>query len=155
MERTILGNVFNELSLQFKKGEAMTYLKPLCEQYKDKMEEFTSTAMKSAFDYNRSKALDYMLGLPGRHEASMLLKYHIPAMMYSENKFAKGIKIFEVIIKHYPRALVIEEVENAKKYKIKNNGFTKEIEERYKEMMYVVFSKTLPEKNIKTKLVKI
>lgn len=155
MDRTIPGTVYNELRLQFKKGESITYVKQLCEQYKDNIEEFTSSAIKAAFDFNRSKALDYILGLPGRHEASMLLPFHIPTMMYSEKKFDKGIKTFQVIIKHYPKSLVIKEIENAKIYKIKQNAFTKEVEERYKEMIYVVISQTLPEKNIKTKTFKI
>lgn len=155
MDRTIPGTVYNELRLHFKKGEAITYVKQLCEQYKDDIEEFTCTAMKAAFDYNRSKALDYMLGLRGRHEATMLLPFHIPAMMYSEKKFDKGIKIFEVIIKHYPKSLIIEQIESAKTYKVKQNAFTKDIEDKYKEMMYLVFSQTLPEKNIKTKTLKI
>lgn len=155
MERSIPGTVYNELRLHLKKGEAITYVKNLCEQYKENIEEFTASAIKAAFDYNRSKALDYMLGLQGRHKAHMLLNFHVPAMMYSEKKFIKGAKIFQVLIKHYDRSMVLEQIENAKTYKVKQNQYSKEIEARYKEMMYMVFSYSLKEKNIKTKTLKI
>lgn len=157
MTDTIPGQVYNDLRVQFKKGEAMTYLKELCATLKpEQIEEFTCTAMMAAYQANRAKALDYMLGLPGRHEASLLVKIHLQGMLYEEDKFKKGIKFLEVINKHFPKELITEELKLNKSYKDNaSDKFKLEMNNREKEMLYFIISSNLVEKNIKVKKSKI
>lgn len=162
MSDKIPGEVHNELRAHFKKGESMTYLKELCETYKNNIEEFTCTAMKSAYDYNRAKALDYMLKLPGRHEATLLLKLNIPNLLI-EDKFEKNIKMFAVICRNFPKELVKEEIQKAREnphvklyLNMKNKeDRLKEYEARQKEILLVLLTETFEENPIKVKPNKI
>jgi hypothetical protein len=155
MSDKIPGEVYNALRLQFKKGESMTYLKELCEKYKENIEEFTSTAMKAAYDYNRAKALDYMLNLPGRHEASLLVKIHVQSMIYNQNSFDKGAKIMNVLCKHFQRSFILEEIDKCRNPQDNREKQKNEHNQRFKEVSVMVYNETLVEKNIKHKISKI
>ena len=155
MSDKIPGEVYNALRLQFKKGESMTYLKELCETYKENIEEFTCTAMKAAYDSNRVKALDYMLGLSGRHEASLLVKIHVQSMVYNQKDFDKGAKMLSVICKHFPRTFILEQIEKCRNPQDNREKQKLEHEQRYKELNMMVYNETMVEKNIKIKAHKI
>lgn len=141
----------NALRREFKKSDSMTYLKELCANVpKEQMENFTCYAMKSAYDYNRCKALDYMLSLEGRHEASLLVVFHTQKMLSDKKGFEKGGKMLGLICKHFKRKDILEKMDNY--IKIIN---TNEVMERYKEISFLVFQETMENKNIKTKSNKI
>lgn len=155
MSDKIPGEVYNDLRTHFKKGEAMTYLKELCETYKDNIEEFTCTAMMAAYQSNRVKALDYMLGLPGRHEASLLVKIHAQSMVYNQKDFDKGAKVLSVICKNFPRTMILGEIEKCRNPQDNREKQRLEHEQRYKEVTMMVYNETMIEKNIKVKTNKI
>lgn len=144
--------VQNALSKEFKKGDAMTYLKQLCAKVpREQIKEFTNYAMKSSYDYNRSKALDYMLALEGREEAFLLVQIHTQRMMFNEKDFEKGGKILAVICKHFNRKEIFEQLEICRNHK----AYDQKVQDRHKELSYIVFRETIEEKNIKTKVSKI
>lgn len=147
----IPGEVYNDLRAQFQKGDAMNYLKELCEKYKEDIEEFTCTAMMAAYQKNRVKALDYMLGLPGRHPADLLVKIQTQRMMFEDEGFAKGGKMLSLICKHFPRIQNLEELDFCLKSRVNNQ----KVNERHKELSFMVYSQTVEEKNIKIKPNKI
>lgn len=151
----IEGSVYNELRLKLKKGESLTYVKDLCEIYKNNLEEFTSVAMKSAYDYKRAKALDYMLSLQGRHEAKLLVKIHVQCMIYNQEDFDKGAKIMSVLCKHFPRSYILEEIEKCRNPQDNREKQKAQHNQRYKEVNLMVYNETMLEKNIKNKISKI
>ncbi len=151
MTDKIPGIVYNELRAKFKKSDALTYLKELCETYKEDIEEFTCTAMMSAYQTNRVKALDYMLSLPGRHSANLLVKIQTQAMMFEQDKFEKGGKMLALVCKHFKRTEILEELQHC----VQNRPNDPKVQERFKELSFMVYNQTVEEKNIKTKLSKI
>lgn len=152
MNNPIPNEVYTNLSLQFKKGESITYVKQLCSTISaEQMEDFTSRAMMIAYQRNRPKALDYMLGLEERHEASLLVKIHTQRMMFDQEDFEKCGNIFAVICKHFKRTDILEQLEKCRTHKSYDNA----VQDRYKELSFFVFKETVEEKNIKTKVKKI
>ena len=132
----------NELRLKWKKSDAIQYVKEMCSKISvEDMSEFTSTAIKAAYDAKRIKALDYLLGLENRCDATLLVKIHVGYLLSNIKVSEKDIDIWKILCNHFTEKDLLESIENFKKYlstQHKEKFFFRE-----KEMIRFVFEKKL------------
>lgn len=144
----------NELRLKWKKSDNIQYVKKICSEISEEnISKFTSTAIKSAYDAKRIKALDYLLGLKNRCDATLLVKMHVGYLLSNKKISEKDIEIWKILCNHFTEKELLESIESFKKYipsQNKENFILRE-----KKMIYFIFEKKLQKNTINNKHLKI
>lgn len=100
------GEIQNEFREKFKKSDALNSLKEMAEQLtKEEFKDFSDVAMKSAYDKNRVKAVEYMLAFYQQDNPSLLIRIHLQRMLAEDKDLKSGEKMLRVLAKNFSTEL--------------------------------------------------
>jgi hypothetical protein len=103
------GEIQNEFREKFKKSDALNSLKEIADQLtKEEFKDFSDVAMKSAYDKNRVKAVEYMLAFHEQDNPSLLIRIHLQRMLAEDKDLKSGEKMLRVLGKHFSTELCDE-----------------------------------------------
>jgi len=147
-------NLKNDARDKLKKSDILTELKELSKNIsKEDFLEFTDSAMKSAYDSNRVKALEFMLSFYNPNKPKLLIKIHLQRMLDNQKDFNSGKKMLIPLAKHFSYEFC-DEIMN--QYISFNKSKKKECEERKSEISKIILEQTLNKNNInKVKRIKL
>jgi hypothetical protein len=92
----------NDARDKLKKSDIIIELKELSKiMPKEDFMEFTSSAMKSAYDHNRVKAVEFMLSFYEKDQPPLLARIHLQRMLADQRDFDSGKKMLVPLAKHY------------------------------------------------------
>lgn len=78
-----LNNLKLEFAEKFKKSEALDFVKSVAQSMShDEFKKLSYTVMKTAYDKNRYKAVEYMLQYHEKDNPHLLLQIHIQVMLH-------------------------------------------------------------------------
>ena len=106
-------SIQNEFREKFKKSDALKDLKEVAEKMtKEEFIDFSDSAMKSAYDKNRTKAVDYMLSFYEQNKPQLLLRIHLQCMLADEKVMKSGEKMLKVLNKNFTLDFACEIMDN-------------------------------------------
>lgn len=143
--RTNPSNLKNDARAKFSKSDNLTELKELASTMsKEEFLDFADSAMKSAYDSNRVKAVTYFLSFYEKDQPSLIIKVHLQRMLANQRDFDLGKKMLIPLVKHYSYELCDQIMQNH----IKITPFDKSASEaRQKEISKIILENTLSTEN--------
>lgn len=147
-----MDNLQNEVRERLKKSDALIFFKEISQQMtKEEFVEFSNTAMKSAYDKNRVKAVDYMLSFYEYNQPPLLLRIHLQLMLSDSKKMESGKKMLQVLLKNFSEQLCYNIMDDFLIYHKRKNEYL----ERYAEINKIILEEKMPNNQISHKTIKI
>lgn len=97
-----MASLQNEVREKLKKSDALKFFKEISQTMsKEEFKEFSDVAMKSAYDKNRVKAVEYMLSFYEPNNPLLLLQIHLQIMLNDSKAMQSGKEMLKVLIKNF------------------------------------------------------
>lgn len=138
-------NLKNDARTKLSKSDFIKEIKELAANMsKEEFMEFSNSAMKSAYDSNRVKAVTYMLSFYEKDQPALIMQIHLQRMLADQRDFDSGKKMLVPLAKHYSYEFCDEIMQNY----IQANAFQRSaIQSRQKEISKIILENTLSTQN--------
>jgi hypothetical protein len=138
-------NLKNEFRERIQKSDIRKELKELSENMtKEEFIDFSNSAMKSAYDSNRVKAVTFMLSFYDKNKPELLMRIHLERMLSEQKDFDTGKKMLTPLAQHF----YYEFCDEIMNHFIKVHAYKKdECEKRKSEILKILLEQTLTSDN--------
>jgi hypothetical protein len=140
--QTTLKNEFRE---RMRKSDILKELKELSENMsEEEFKDFSDSAIKSAYDSNRVRAVTFMLSFYEKNTPELLMRIHLARMLADQKDFDSGKKMLISLSKNFSYEFCDEVITEF----MKTNAYKKhEFEKRKSEIFKIILEQTLTENN--------
>lgn len=135
----------NDARDKLSKSDILLELKELSKNMsKEDFMNFSNSAMKSAYDHNRVKAVEFMLSFYEKDHPPLLIRIHLQRILADQRDFDSGKKMLIPLAKHYS----YEFCDEVMKQYIETDPFQKTASQaRQKEISKMILEATLSKEN--------